>query len=79
MVVVLRSSDMGLLAFAKSLLQSEEIHFEIFGEGLQDLIGGGRLGGGNIAAGPAEIAVADKDAERARQLLAELLKSSDDT
>ena len=71
---VLSTGDAGLIALAKSLLDAEGIEYLVRGEGLQDLFGGGRLGAGySILVGPAEFIVRENDAERARELLADLL------
>jgi hypothetical protein len=77
MLVILRTSDLARFEFAKSILTSSGIEFVTRGELLQDIIAGGRLGGENIAAGPAELAVPDHEATRARELLADLLEDSD--
>jgi hypothetical protein len=74
MVVILRTSDLVRFELAKSILQANGIQFITRGEGLQDIIGAGRLGGGNIAAGPAELAVSADDVEQAQELLGELLE-----
>jgi len=69
LVSVLRTSDAGLLGFAKSLLDSETIENFVRGEHVQDLFGVGRIGGYNYITGPAELWVRADDEERARQLL----------
>ena len=70
---VLASGDPALLAVAKSLLEEAGIEYFAIGEGLQDLIAGGRLGTGfNIPVGPVRIQVAAEDAEEASALLREL-------
>lgn len=69
LVSVLRSSDAGLLGFAKSLLDAESIESAVRGEHVQDLFGVGRIGGFNYITGPAELWVRADDEEKARQLL----------
>ena len=72
-VTVLETGDPGELALAHSLLDAEGITAMFPGEGIQSLFGMGTLGAGfNIAVGPAAIRVLEHDAERARELLAEL-------
>jgi Putative prokaryotic signal transducing protein len=74
---VLVTGDAGLIALAKSLLDSEQIEYLVRGDGLQDLFGWGRLGAGyNYIVGPAEFWVRPDDLERARELLAELRSPS---
>ena len=58
-----------MIAFAKSLLEAENIDYFVRGEGLQDLFGLGRLTTFNFAMGPAEFLVRADDADRARELL----------
>jgi Putative prokaryotic signal transducing protein len=71
LVVVFQTGDAVALAFAKAALESEGIRFVTQGEGVQDLIGVGRLPSGfNFAAGPVRIHVDRADAARARELLA---------
>jgi len=74
MVIVLHTSDLGKFTIAKSLLEANGINFVTSGEQLQDIIGGGRLGGMNIVAGPAQLAVHEDQAEQARELLADILE-----
>ena len=69
LVPVLATGDAGLIAFAKSLLEAEEIDYLVRGDGLQDLFGLGRVTAFNFAMGPAEFLVRADDAERARELL----------
>ncbi len=74
LVTVLATGDPGLMAIAKSLLQSAEIPFMVQGEGIQDLFGAGCFGTGfNLITGPAKLQVAAGDADEARELLADLL------
>jgi hypothetical protein len=70
MVCVLESGDEALTTLVKSLLDGEGIPYVVKGEGVQDLLGWGRIVGGfNYAVGPAEILVHHDDADRARDLL----------
>ena len=73
-VTVLASGDPGLMAIAKSLLQSAQIPFLVQGEGVQDLFGVGRIGSGfSLVTGPARLQVGADDAADARRLLADLI------
>lgn len=73
LVTVLKTGEPGLLAVAKSLLQSADIRFMTQGELVQDLAGWGHWGTGyNFIFGPAEIRVRSEDAEDARELLKDL-------
>ena len=72
LVSVLATGDAGLIALAKSLLESEEIVYLVRGDGLQDLFGLGRATGFSFAMGPAEFLVREDDADRARELLKDL-------
>src|SRR5438477_13108227 len=73
LVLVFQSGDPIALALAKGALESAEIAFVTQGEGLQDLIGLGRFPGGfNVAAGPVKIHVDVRDAESAREVLADI-------
>src|SRR6266516_2009054 len=61
------------LALAKGALESAGIPFVSEGEGLQDLIGLGRFPGGfNVATGPVKIQVDVRDAEAAKEVLADI-------
>ena len=71
-VTVLSTGDPALLAVAKSLLEEADIEFFAKGEAVQDLVGGGRLGGFNPAVGPVELQVAPEHADEARALLRDL-------
>jgi hypothetical protein len=71
---ILETGDPGMIALAKSLLEAEGIEYLVRGENLQDLFGYGRLGVGySIVSGPAEFVVREDDAERARDVLGDLL------
>ena len=75
LVCVLATGDAGLIAVAKSLLEREEIDYFVRGDGLQDLFGLGRITAYSFAMGPAEFLVREDDANRARELLADLSPS----
>lgn len=71
LVPIFLTGDALALTLAKAALESEGIPFVTQGEGIQDLIGLGRLPGGfNIAAGLVKLHVDSRDAERAREVLA---------
>jgi hypothetical protein len=73
LVTVFQSADLIALALAKAALESEGIAFVTQGEGLQDLIGLGRFPAGfNVAAGPVKLHVDARDAELAREVLADI-------
>ena len=72
-VTVFETGDPGLVALAKSLLDSAGIEFATKGEALQDVGGLGRFpGGSNWVAGPVVFQVGPDDAKRARSLLRDL-------
>jgi hypothetical protein len=73
LVTVLASGDPGLIAVAKSILDSAQIPWLAEGEVIQHLFGIGRLAGGfNPITGPVRLRVLASDAEDARLLLADL-------
>jgi len=73
LVTVFQTANPVALALAKGALEAEGIPFVIQGEGLQDLIGLGRFPGGfNVAAGPVTIHVDIRDADSAREVLADI-------
>ncbi len=76
MVTVFQTANPVALALAKGALESAGIPFVSEGEGLQDLIGLGRFPGGfNVATGPVKIHVDMRDAEAAREALADVENS----
>jgi len=76
---VFRAGDPAVIALAKSLLDGEGIEYLVRAEALQDLFGWGRTGVGfSIVAGPAEFVVREDDADRARELLRDLMTSGPD-
>jgi Putative prokaryotic signal transducing protein len=77
LVSVFATGDAGLIAVARSLLESEQIDYFVRGDGLQDLAGLGRITGFSYVFGPAEFWVRVEDAERARDLLRDLSTPGD--
>jgi hypothetical protein len=70
LVPIFSTGDAGLIAIVKSILEGEGIDYLVRGEGVQDLLGAGRLSAGfNYVTGPAEFVVRRADAERAGELL----------
>ncbi len=73
LVTVFQTGNPMALALAKGALESAGIPFVSEGEGLQDLIGLGRFPGGfNVATGPVKIHVDIRDADGAREVLADI-------
>ena len=72
LVTVLRTSDGGLVAVAKSLLEDAEIDYFVRGETLRNVMGWGGPGVFNSAIGDAEFQVREADAPDASRLLARL-------
>jgi hypothetical protein len=76
LVPVFETGDAGLTAVVKSILEGEGIDYLVRGEGIQDLLGAGRLTAGfNYVTGPAQFLVRREDEERARELLHDLESS----
>jgi hypothetical protein len=76
---VFASGDPSEVIVAKLMLEAEGIRFVVVGEGVQDLIGFGRLFGPyNQLAGPVQIRVAADDAELALEILRDLREPSAD-
>ena len=71
-VPVFATPDPAALAIAKSILMGADIQYVVAGESLQDVIGGGRIGGLNLVTGPVQLSVPAEQADVARELLAEL-------
>jgi hypothetical protein len=67
-VTVFETSDPGVLAVVKSLLEDADIPYFAAGENFQSLFPGGF----NAFAGPVRMEVSPDDARRARELLAPL-------
>ena len=73
LVTVFQTGNPMALALAKGALESAGIPLISEGEGLQDLIGLGRFPGGfNVATGPVRIHVDVRDADAAREVLADI-------
>lgn len=73
LVTVFVSGDPVRLAMAKLALESAGIPFLTKGEGVQDLIGAGRLFAGfNLATGPVQIQVPRPEAANARARLQDI-------
>jgi hypothetical protein len=70
MVKIRTIADPAWLLVAQSVLQGARIRYWAKNEGLQDLIGFGRVGTGfNVMVRPVELHVAKKDVKRANRLL----------
>lgn len=75
LVVVFSTGDPVTLAMAKATLDAEGIAYIMQGEGVQDLIGMGRVPSKyNAVVGPARIHVDGADAERAHEALQDALE-----
>ncbi len=70
LVTVLRTSDEAELAVVRSLLEAEGIRCLLRGEGVQEVVGFGRVGGENLALGLVDVQVPAEQADAARELLA---------
>ena len=80
LVSVLQTADEGLIALVKSLFEAEDIDYFLKGEGLQDVLGWGRIAGEfNYITGPADFLVRESDADRALGLLASLRSDDDES
>lgn len=74
-VTIYKTGDQSLILFIKSVFESENIIYYLRNEAVQDLFGGGRLGTGyNVLAGPVEVQVDERDAEKAGEILAQIEK-----
>lgn len=69
LVTVFASGNSADVMAAKLALESGGIPFVTKGEGIQDLVGAGRLFGGNFATGPVQIQVRGEDVDFATELL----------
>jgi hypothetical protein len=75
---VFATGDPTEVILAKLLLEAEGVRFMVVGEGVQDLIGLGRLFGPyNPLAGPVQIRVAAEDVELALEVLREMRETRD--
>jgi hypothetical protein len=72
LVPVFESSDWAMILVARSLLDGSGIPHLVKNDLLQDLMGMGRIGGGNLITGPAAIVVREDDAKAASELLEDL-------
>jgi len=78
LVTVFATGDPVLIATAKLVLEAADIRFLTKGEGIQDLIGLGRMFGGfNLATGPVQIQVERRDAASAIDALRDVRSSPD--
>jgi hypothetical protein len=69
LVPVLSTSDATMTAIVKSLFDEAGIGFLTRNEALQDMLGGGRLGGMNLVLGPVEFWVREDQESAARELV----------
>jgi hypothetical protein len=77
-VTVFTGGEMGQILMAKMLLEAEGIRFVTEGEGVQDLFGLGRAGGGyNLFTGPVKLRVAAENAPRAIEVLREMAEEDE--
>ena len=72
LVPVFEASDEAVLMVARSLLDGEGIPYFVKNDLLQNMLGAGRLGGGNLVTGPAVVVVREDDAADAAKLLEDL-------
>lgn len=78
LVTVFAEGNSTQIIIAKLMLEANEIPFVVEGEGVQDLFGIGRLtGGNNFITGPVQIRVRAEDAERACEVLEEMLDAEE--
>jgi hypothetical protein len=78
LVAVFQTSDLGEMAYAKSLLEEAGIPFLARNELLQDLFGFGRAVPVNPVTGPVIFQVPAEDVELAREILAVLLEDEEE-
>ena len=71
MVTVLVVEEPTAQALAESVLREAGVPFAVRNDGVQHLVGGGQIGGVNVAAGPPRILVSSSDSLRASTLLRE--------
>ena len=73
LVKIYEGGNPALLAVVESLLDDAGIEYSTSSEGLQDIIAGGRFGGGfNYVVGPVKFFVRAEDESEARALLDQL-------
>lgn len=77
LVTVFKTSDQGIAAVAKSILDEAGIQYYVKGEGAQSLFGVGVIGVGGFSteANPVEIQVIQEDEEKAKDLLKDVESS----
>jgi hypothetical protein len=76
-VTIFSSGDPSEVIMAKLLLDAEDIHFAVVGEGIQDLFGLGRMFGPfNPLTGPVQIRVRSEDAALALEVLKEMREAN---
>jgi hypothetical protein len=72
LVPVFESSDEAEMMVARSLLDGAGIAYFVENDRLQNMLGAGRLGGGNLITGPAVVVVREDEAADAAKLLDDL-------
>lgn len=73
LVCIFSTGSQAQVAVAKSLLEGADIPCMVKNEGVQDLLGFGRMGTGyNPLTGPIEIWVDERDAFQAKEILSDL-------
>jgi hypothetical protein len=73
LVTVLEIDNPVQQSLAEEVLADNGIDYIVLHEGVQHIIGAGQLGGRNVLTGPVVLRVRPADAERARQLITEVL------
>jgi hypothetical protein len=66
---VFEANDPGQVAVVSSVLRGAGIEFMTVNEGVENLLVAGQLGGGNVAIGPVQFLVRERDFETARRAL----------
>lgn len=79
LVRIVETDDVALIAALKSVFEDAEIEFETRNEGLQDLIGGGRLAGFNPVLGRVELWVREENESAARELVRQTEESAEES
>jgi len=73
LVCIFSTGNQAQIAVAKSLLDGADIRYMVKNEGVQDLLGFGRMGTGyNPLTGPIEIWVDEKDEFQAKEIISDL-------
>ena len=73
LVTVLEVDNPVQQSLAEEVLTDNGIDYVVLHEGVQHIIGAGQIGGRNVLTGPVVIRVRMPDADRARQLITEVL------